>query len=729
MDQVLQDSHLQRQFPGNGRASFTIWSNIKNQATELNEMINYFLRKVNIFFIMVACSPVVFAEGADCSGCHEVETEQWSRSQHAVAMAPANPSTVMGHFNNGVFRDGQVEASFERTKDGYVIRTKEAGEARTWPVKYTFGVYPLQQYLLDAGNGRLQAFNIAWDTRPASAGGQRWFRLDEPGANHPGDAMHWTGVYQNWNNQCADCHSSGLVRNYDPKTDGYDTRWTEVSVGCSACHENAQEHAKAANRGQRLASGIELAAMGAWLVGEGKRPPRHTGPESSAYQVENCGRCHSLRTSLTDQGRGAVHDQFSLTRLEQPLYYSDGRVREEVFVLGSFQQSKMHQAGVVCTDCHNPHTGKLKVQGNAVCTQCHNAGDYDSSKHHHHPRNTAGAQCVSCHMPEATFMRIDDRREHSFMAPRPDVSKESGSPDVCLACHTEEDRAWSIKTVERWYPDLYQPDTWHHVQQGNLTEMQAYLLDEREPALRRATLLEQNGEALAARHMPVLASLAASNDAVIRESAYRVLRHGAADRIRNLAEEGLADDSLAVRLAAFESMVWSGVMPDPERWASVQKDYEHYIDMQSDLPAGSVLKARYLMAGDYIYKAEQLLNRALAKDPGYVPATILLTEILRSGDRNLEAVRAIDQTLEHSPDEPQLIHLRGLIRIGLQDYPAALADLERAHELAPGQWLFGYRYAVALFQLDQKGKAREVTQTMLRRFPDNARLRALMNHL
>jgi predicted CXXCH cytochrome family protein len=269
----------------------------------------------------------------------------------------------------------------------------------------------------------------------------------------------------------------------------------------------------------------------------------------------------------------------------------------------------MFLAGVVCSDCHNPHSGNLKMEGNGVCAQCHNAGDYDTPDHHHHPRNSAGAQCVSCHMPEASFMRIDNRREHSFMVPRPDVSKASGSPDVCLACHTDQDRAWSMDTVGSWYPDLYQPDTWHHVQQRNLSEVQAYLLDEREPALRRATLLEQNGEALAARHMPVLASLAASNDAVIRESAYRVLRHGAADRIRNLAEEGLADDSLAVRLAAFESMVWSGVMPDPERWASVQKDYEHYIDMQSDLPAGSVLKARYLMAGDYIYKAEQLLNR------------------------------------------------------------------------------------------------------------------------
>ena len=389
----------------------------------------------------------------------------------------------------------------------------------------------------------------------------------------------------------------------------------------------------------------------------------------------------------------------------------------------------MFLAGVVCSDCHNPHSGNLKMEGNGVCAQCHNAGDYDTPDHHHHPRNSAGAQCVSCHMPEASFMRIDNRREHSFMVPRPDVSKASGSPDVCLACHTNQDRAWSMETVGSWYPDLYQPDTWHHVQQRNLSEVLAYLADDHEPAIRRATLLEQHGQGLVARHMAVLASLAKSDHAVIRESAYRVLRHGDMSQSWELAENGLADDSLAVRLAAFESMVWSGTLPDPERWGEVQREYEHYVDLQSDLPAGSVLKARYLLMGDYVYKAEQQLNRALAKDPGYVPATIMLTDILRSGDRNLEAVRAIDQTLEHSPDEPQLIHLRGLIRIRLQNYPAALADLERAHQLVPGQWLFGYRYAVALFQLDQKDKARQVTQALLQQYPDNAQLRALMNHL
>ncbi|MBC7183590.1 MAG: hypothetical protein H5U30_08490, partial [Marinobacter sp.] len=389
-------------------------------------MVNYFLSLITGCLLVLVGTEIALADASGCTDCHAQQVEQWSRSQHAVAMAPVSADTVLGDFDSGEFKDVELGASFRRDGDSYAIHVKEDGETLVWQVKYTFGVYPLQQYLVETGNGRLQAFNIAWDARSASAGGQRWFRLDEPGQNHPGDPMHWTGVYQNWNNQCADCHSTGLERNYDVESDSYDTRWQQVSVGCSACHESGKEHAQAARSRESLAPGIELAAMGAWLVSQGKHPPRHQGPDSSSKQVVSCGRCHSLRTSLTDQGGGLVHDQFSLTRLDQPLYYSDGRVREEVFVLGSFEQSKMFQAGVVCSDCHNPHTGKLKAQGNAVCTQCHNASDFDTPQHHRHPRSSEGAQCVNCHMPESTFMKIDDRREHSFMVPRPDISKASG---------------------------------------------------------------------------------------------------------------------------------------------------------------------------------------------------------------------------------------------------------------------------------------------------------------
>lgn len=687
------------------------------------------VRCLAVFVILALASVHTVAEPADCAGCHAEAVKDWSRSQHAAAMASASPDTVSGDFSGATYSDEEIKARFSREGDAYVIRTTEDGEIREWTVRYTFGTYPLQQYLIDIGDGRLQAFNIAWDSRNASKGGQRWFRLDEPGETHPGDAMHWTGIYQNWNNQCADCHSTGLKRNYNAETDVYDTSRDHVAVSCTACHETAQDHAEAKRQDKPHSAGLDLAAMGAWLVSEGDSPPEHQGEPSSDAQVPTCGRCHSLRTGLVDVGGGQVHDQFSLSRLEQPLYYSDGRVREEVFVLGSFEQSKMFQAGVVCSDCHNPHSGKLKATGNAVCAQCHNAGDFDTPEHHHHPEGSEGAECVNCHMPESIFMKIDGRREHSFMVPRPDVSEASGSPDVCLRCHTDESRDWSIATVEDWAPELYESETWHHVQQQSMAEVVDYLTDSDQPALRRATLLEQRGETLARNSLSLIAELLQNEYAVIRESGYRVLRHGAVDSVRKLAETGLDDPKLAVRIAAFETLVRLGVEFDSSAWKSTRNEYEHFLDIQSDLPSGRVLKAQYLMANDRVYKAEKELNVALEKDRGYVPAAILLTDILRSGDRNLEAIRVIDETLAQSSEEARLIHLRGLINLKLEDYPAALANLEQAARLEPGQWLFGYRYAVALYQLGHKEKAREVTESLLSRFPDNRRIRALMSHL
>lgn len=692
-------------------------------------MVNYFLSVISGLAIFLASSAVALPDIAECSGCHSAEVEQWSRSQHATAMALATSDTVLGQFKDAEFRDGDLEVNFRRDADKFAIQVKEAGKTRDWPVKYTFGVYPLQQYLIDIGSGRLQAFNVAWDTRSAAEGGQRWFRLDEPGQNHPGDAMHWTGVYQNWNNQCADCHSTGLERNYDAESDSYDTRWQQISVGSVACHENGREHAQSARDGKSLAPGIELASMGAWLTSQGKRPPIHQGLESSSNQVQTCGRCHSLRTSLSDQGGGRVHDQFSLSRLDQPLYYSDGQVREEVFVLGSFEQSKMFQAGVVCSDCHNPHTGKLKVQGNAVCTQCHNASDFDTPEHHHHAGSSEGAQCVNCHMPESTFMKIDARREHSFMVPRPDISKASGSPDVCLACHTVKSRDWSIAEVDGWFPQLYKQETWYQVQQRPPSGLMEYLLNPDEPALRRATLLEQQGRWLGQEQPSLIANLSASERAIIRESAFRVLRHGSSDHARKLGEAGLIDPSLAVRIATFESLIRLGVELNSSQWEQVRGEYEHFLEMQSDLPSGLVLRARYLLARDFAYKAQKSLERALVKDPGYAPATILLTDILRSGGLNLDAIKVINRTLIESPNEATLIHLRGLINLKLKEYEQALKDLKQASDLEQEQWLFGYRYAVALFQLQQKTEAREATAALLERFPDNRRLRALMQHL
>ena len=240
------------------------------------------VRYLAALIFLAFASTVFAAEPAGCTGCHAGEVDDWNRSQHSAAMAPARPNHVSGDFSNITYSDGELKARFSREGDNYVIRTTETGQSKEWVVRYTFGVFPLQQYLIDAENGRLQAFNVAWDSRDAARGGQRWFRLDETGQNHPGDAMHWTGIYQNWNNQCAECHSTGLERSYDPQTDAYQTTWGHVAVSCTACHASAVEQAEARQHRKSHGAGIDLAAMGTWLVSEGKQPPIHHGPDSSA---------------------------------------------------------------------------------------------------------------------------------------------------------------------------------------------------------------------------------------------------------------------------------------------------------------------------------------------------------------------------------------------------------------------------------------------------------------
>ena len=154
-------------------------------------------------------------------------------------------------------------------------------------------------------------------------------------------------------------------------------------------------------------------------------------------------------------------DAYDPSLLRAGLYHADGQILDEVYVYGSFLQSKMHSKGVRCTDCHNPHSLELKFKGNRLCAQCHVPGKYDSPAHHHHT-DAAATQCVSCHMPSQTYMEIDDRRDHSLRVPRPDLTVKLGTPNACNGCHTkpQETPAWAAERVKEWYGDK-RPDDPH----------------------------------------------------------------------------------------------------------------------------------------------------------------------------------------------------------------------------------------------------------------------------
>ena len=141
---------------------------------------------------------------------------------------------------------GGVTTRFYREGEDYKVRTDgEDGKLADFTVKYVFGVYPLQQYLLPLSRGRLQALSIAWDARPAEEGGQRWYHLYPDEVISSDDPLHWTGPYQNWNTRCAECHSTDLVKNYNAADRSFATTYEEINVGCEACHGPGENHMQA----------------------------------------------------------------------------------------------------------------------------------------------------------------------------------------------------------------------------------------------------------------------------------------------------------------------------------------------------------------------------------------------------------------------------------------------------------------------------------------------------
>lgn len=378
-----------------------------------------------------------FVGRKSCAECHPKQAESFRGSHHDLAMDVASPTTVLGDFSGVNFSHHGIESRLYRDGERYMIHTEgEDGRLKDFEVKYVFGVTPLQQYMVELGKapeakdnelGRLQVLRISWDTK-----NQKWFYLPPPDVSErilPGDDLHWTGVAQRWNSMCADCHSTNVRKGFDAKSNHYRTTFSEIDVSCEACHGAGSNHVE-------LASAYSLF----WDRKQGKAIGgfKKADPE---IELGACFRCHSRRQLLSEDWHpGESLSEVALPESLSPLtHHCDGQIRDEVYEHGSFLQSRMYAKGIRCTDCHDPHSVKLKHTGNQVCTSCHqhSAGKYDTPAHHKHKPGGTGAQCVDCHMPTKTYMELDVRRDHSLRVPRPDQSVELGTPNACTSCHID----------------------------------------------------------------------------------------------------------------------------------------------------------------------------------------------------------------------------------------------------------------------------------------------------
>jgi tetratricopeptide (TPR) repeat protein len=664
--------------------------------------------------------PAAFVGSKNCKDCHKREYDKWMGSHHERAMDVASDATVLGDFNDAVFDAHGVTSRFYRKDGKFLVHTQGAGgKMGDFEITHTFGWFPLQQYLIPFPGGRLQCLPVAWDVK-----GKRWFRVPPDEPIDPKDWLYWTNGGQNWNSMCAECHSTNLRKNFDIRTDSYRTSWSEISLGCEACHGPGSRHVAWAQLPDMARPRVENAEL-----------VMKTSGLSSRKLVELCAPCHARRASLTDYTH--AEKDFLDTRLPQllteGLYYPDGQILDEVFEYGSFTQSKMYHRGVRCSDCHDVHSIKPVKEGNDLCLQCHRAAEYDRKEHHFHKKKDekgepivapdgsvlfdvgTGAECAQCHMAGRYYMGVDYRFDHSFRIARPDLSLRIGTPNGCHRCHQDKTDAWCEEQMTQWYGPGRKPHYGTILDAGRRrtpeahTELIRLAGDPLYPVIVRATALSllrgyPGGESDLAMERALK-----DDEALIRRTAVDLL--GLTDPARQAALLGplLYDPVKAVRIEAARRLAEGPMahLPQDERktYAAVLREFEVAMEYAGDFASG-----RYNLANLYgsLNRPEEAVRNfraAIAIDDLFFPAKVNLAMLYDHLGKKEEAERLLREVIQAYPENHNVAYSLGLLLAERGKLEEAAAYLERAARGLPERARVHYNLGLLLQQLQRTPQA------------------------
>lgn len=671
-----------------------------------------------------ASPPAEYTGASACRDCHAAEYEAWRTSDHSQAMQPAEAGRVLGTFNRSTFRYGSITSTFFERGGKYWVRTDDpSGVLQDFEIKYTFGVAPLQQYLIELPGGRLQALSVAWDSRPKSAGGQRWFHLyPGDGVDHT-DELHWTGRQQNWNFMCADCHSTNVRKGYDAATDRFATAWSELTVGCESCHGPGSDHVRGARIREpgRRARGAGLTVHFTerrdvhWNIDPATLLPRRSAPRTASVEIDVCAQCHSRREQIAEGYRpGApLEDYYAPSLIAPGLYFADGQQRDEVYTYASFLQSKMGHAGVTCSDCHEPHTQRLRVPGNTLCAQCHAPAKYDTTAHHFHPGTGAATQCVSCHMPPTTYMQVDARRDHSFRVPRPDRTATIGVPNACSGCHTNKTAEWADEQIRKkrgTRPAGFQTfaEAFHGAEANRPSSDDALgrVADDASlPPIVRASALARLAGFPGRIALDAATKYLTDPQPIVRRAALQIFEAFPPEARGGPAAPLLKDPLRAVRLqAAWVLAPTFGAGAESD--AAFSRAAEEFIASRryrADRPEDRTTLGTFFAHLNRRAEAKAEYRAALRLAPRYTPAYVNLSDLQREEGSEQEAEHTLRQGLSVLPTDAILHHALGLSLARSQRQQEAVAELKRATELS-NDVQFAYTYAVAL---NSSGRAQE----------------------
>lgn len=677
------------------------------------------------FAILISCKKEEYTAVAtdnhyvgniSCVSCHKTEHDQWSTSHHFMAMQPANDLTVLGDFNNVIFvADGVTSRFFKKNNKFYINTEGEDGKYQDFEIKFTFGFKPLQQYLVVFPGGRMQPTRASWDTEK-----KKWFNQYSGDKIPAGDWLHWTGNGQNWNTMCASCHSTNLKKGYDVKTDTYKTTYNDINVSCESCHGPGKIHIDYIKSSEYK---DHKKTVGSFLKG-------YKG-EGQMAQINNCGNCHARRVDITGSvlPTKVFMDDFIEELPTNTFFYADGQMKEEDYNYTSFLQSKMFHKGVQCTNCHNPHSGKLKKEGSLVCSQCHAITKYNTPKHTMHLIQSKEVNCIACHMPSKLYMGIDLRHDHSFRIPRPDLSAKYGTPNTCNSCHKDKSADWAAQAIAKNFgknrkyhfsDDLIPASKLNTESQGHFNNL---LKNTTTPNIVKAAVMEYISQLNGDKTLEILLNHLNDNAPSVRFRTLKGLNDFDPSFWIEKASPLLKDNVRGVRIAAAELFL---TIPEEQiasnyRTAleSAKKEYEKFIIYQTDFAQGNVQAGDYYSRLGNLQMAEKFYKRAVKKDNRLTIAHINLASTLNALEKNDEALQHLLVAQKLEPKSDHVYYTLGLLYAEMKNNDLAIKSLQKAIALNSSNIQAYYNYGLILQQNNNSVAAEKVFRQALKVDPTN----------
>lgn len=616
-----------------------------------------------------SASAIPSPRAQQCGRCHPAQFEAWKGSQHAWANRVVDPERDGPAFAAGRrLIEGSRQTDMRR-RDGHleVVTMGPEGKSETYRPVAVIAIEPLRQYLVPFPGGRLQVLDVAFD--PAR---REWFSVVPSEHRQSHEWGFWANRGMNWNSQCAGCHMTGLRKGYDVASDSYRTSWDEVGISCAQCHGAMPTH---------TVKGGPLAAD--------ERVPR-------PRVTDTCASCHARREELTASFRPgeSFDDHYRLILADaRGIYHPDGQVREENFEYGSFLMSRMSRRGVTCLDCHDAHSGKLRLpaEDHRLCLSCHaapgqrGARAVDPLTHGRHKPGSAGAACVGCHMPATVYMARDARRDHGFTSPDPVLTRELGIPNACTRCHADRTPEWAREWTDRWYGDRVRRPARARAraiaraQDGAgaaVPDLISLLKQEENPAWRAALLALLAPWSDQPEVREAISAALRDPDALVRAAGVRALDGRPSALVQILA---LRKDP--ARLVRLDAMLIGLGLGTPI--AEGRDELGAYLAVGSDQPAGALRQARVALAEGRHDDSERWIRAAVGWDGASAALHHTLGRVLNARGKNTEAEAALARAAALEPANAEHVYALALLYAETDRVPDAVAALKKTVAIEP----------------------------------------------